>query len=39
MLYAYAVSTTQFTVKAMTNDGANVGTGYSVSFSWIAVQQ
>jgi hypothetical protein len=36
--YAYNITTTQFTLKMITADGANVGTGFTISYNWIAVQ-
>jgi hypothetical protein len=38
-LYVYSISATQFTLKLATADGANTGTGYTISYNWIAVQQ
>lgn len=39
LLSAYSATTTGFTIKMQTSDNANIGTTYSLTFNWTAVQQ
>lgn len=39
LLSAYSATTTGFTMKMQTSDNANMGTTYSLTFNWTAVQQ
>jgi hypothetical protein len=37
-LMTYSISTTQFTVKLATSDGAAIGTSYAIIVNWVAIQ-
>lgn len=39
LLSAYNPTTSGFTLKMQTSDNANIGTTYTLTFNWIAVQQ
>lgn len=36
--YVYSVTSTQFTLKLATADGATVGTSYTIYYNWLAMQ-